>query len=122
MNLLLSVRQCVAPDTAAGARRLRLDGVHDRVEHGVGRRLAVDLGQHARLAVVVDHGSGVLLVDTQPFACGLLGIVLPLDQLPAALVADARFLGRLELDVEVLAARLTHPVNRVTSSSSSTAR
>jgi len=67
--------------------------------------LAVDLDEVAPVTEVIDHGFGVLVEHFESLAGGLLGVVVALDQLAAALVVtDARLLGRLEVDVKVRAA------------------
>src|SRR5690348_12497590 len=62
-------------------------GVDQALEHLVGLALAVDLDQQAPLGEQRDGGDRVALVGLEPLVDGLGGVVGPLHDLAAALVA-----------------------------------
>ena len=73
---------------------------------------AVDPPHQPLLVVVVDQRLGLLVVDAQPVADHVRLVVVALDQTRAVLIADALVLGRVELDVVVVAGLHAHPPAR----------
>src|SRR5690554_1572190 len=89
------------PGGSASVRAESVDRPDGDALHGPG---GVDANRLALRAVVVDQGRGVAGVDPQPFGHGLGPVVLALEQLPAAAVADPFPRRRIEVDVPDLAA------------------
>src|SRR4051794_32418912 len=70
---------------------------------------AVDPPHQPPLVVVLDERLGLVVVDLEAVANDLGLVVVALDQPRAVLVADIVVLGRIELDVVVVAALDAHP-------------
>src|SRR5690348_4906398 len=85
-------------------RAERVDRAHSDVLYRPG---GVDADQLALRAVVVDQRRGVARIHPQPLGDGLRLVVVALEQLAAAPVADALAGRRVELDVPDLAAAPT---------------
>jgi hypothetical protein len=81
----------------------------ERPADGVGRAFAVDADERLAALVVLDDGHGVVLEHVQALADRLLGVVVALDQLAATVVADARVVGLVVLDVIVRATLRADP-------------
>src|ERR1700710_1558513 len=86
---------------SASVRPQRLDGAHGDV---LDRPGGVDADELALSAEEVDQGRGLVPVLDQAGRDGLGLVVVALEQLGAAPVADVLFAGRVELDVPDLAA------------------
>src|SRR5581483_4061734 len=74
-----------------------------------GRRpRAIDPAHKALLVVVVDQRRGLLVVDPQPILDHVGLVIVTLNESRAVLVADAVVLGRIELQVVVVAGLHTY--------------
>src|SRR4051794_10199733 len=77
-----------------------------------GRALAVESLEDPAVLVEVDQGRRLLVVDREPVAHHVLGVVLALHQARAVLVAYLVVLGRIGEDVVDVAVLLAHATPR----------
>src|SRR3954454_6126360 len=84
---------------------VRLQHVDGTLGDLVDLALGLDRAQQPAAAVVADERRSLVVVDLQPVANGLRLVVVALEQLAPAQVADVFLLGRVELGVPHVAAR-----------------
>src|SRR3954449_7805702 len=90
-SLLYWIMACSSPEGPQRTQRA--------LGHVVDRPCCVDADEDALAGVVPHQGRGLLVVDLEPVADGLRFVVVTLEQVAAAAVADPLRAGGVEVDV-----------------------